>query len=378
MSEINVKRFVDINIQPHIASVVSGTRDTVVLFTSYGTAGTVKVIKSLAEAKTEYSATEASSVLEYLTVFFNHGGIKCAVYEHFVSLAYTDIQNLPTEYICITATSEVQVIVSDVATTGYEAIKALAEAYNAQSTTYGITEKLFFARATSDNINDASVVKNFVAKYSSVLGAQMTAMAYLSKIDVYGIDTVYDYAFTVEQLLAENLKYNPDTTYNITDTQFELLMSENMNVDIYLANAVRNLGGNCKDGAELTNNFVRIVLHQTLTDKLLIQLTQKLKSNIGIGKLYSTIAQELAYYLSNGYLTTDKTWTEETLTITYNNQSYTVIEKGTPLINGYQVKILPMSSLTDADKAAHKAPLIYVIIADQYGIRAITINGEVI
>ena len=39
---------------------------------------------------------------------------------------------------------------------------------------------------------------------------------------------------------------------------------------------------------------------------------------------------------------------------------------------------LPLSALTENDRAARKAPPIYVIIADQYGIRAITVNGEII
>ena len=66
------------------------------------------------------------------------------------------------------------------------------------------------------------------------------------------------------------------------------------------------------------------------------------------------------------------------MTVTVNGKQYTIIEEGTPLTNGYFVQILPMSALTENDRAARKAPPIYVIIADQYGIRAITVNGEII
>ena len=34
--------------------------------------------------------------------------------------------------------------------------------------------------------------------------------------------------------------------------------------------------------------------------------------------------------------------------------------------------------LSEQDKALHKCPPIYLILADRYGIRAVTINGEVI
>ena len=196
----------------------------------------------------------------------------------------------------------------------------------------------------------------------------MTIAAYLSQIDVYGIDTIYDYAFTQESITAEDL----------TDTEYGTLNSNNVNVDIALANATRNCGGNCTDGADIVNNFVRIILHQTLTDRLLNLLTTKLKNSTGVSKIYTVMTDELEKYKMSGYLTIDKIWTKDTLKIEYNGTAYTIIEQGTPLINGYFIKVLPLSSLTESDKLAHKAPLIYVIIADQYGIRKITINGDVI
>ena len=205
-------------------------------------------------------------------------------------------------------------------------------------------------------------------KYSDILGAEMTIAAYLTKIDVYKENSVRDYMFTQETITAEN----------ISDSDYELTTANNLNVDVNLADAVRNLGGNCKNGSDLTNTFVKIVLHQTLTEKLVSLLTTKLKNEDGISKIYATIVQELENYRTCGYLTTDKIWTDEDYTITYNSTSYTIIEKGTALTTGYFVKVLPMSSLTDADKIARKTPPIYVIIADQYGIRKITISGEVI
>ena len=62
----------------------------------------------------------------------------------------------------------------------------------------------------------------------------------------------------------------------------------------------------------------------------------------------------------------------------YNNKTYTLITQGTALTQGFKITILPLSSLTDEDKQEHKAPYIYVILADSYGIRKVVINGEVI
>ena len=215
---------------------------------------------------------------------------------------------------------------------------------------------------------DKDAVANFGVKYSTVLGAEMTIAAYLSRVNVYRTNTVADYMFTQEALTDEK----------VDDTTFGSILDENMNVDVYLAGAVRNMGGNLKNGADLINSYVKIILHQTLTERLLDLLTTKIKGARGLAQIYATVAQELEAYRSCGYLTTDKVWTDEDLTTTYNGQTYTIITKGTPLLLGYSIKILPLSSLTLVDKTERKTPPIYIIIADQYGIRKITINGEVI
>lgn len=363
MSEINLKRFVDINIQTDVNRVLSGTRDTVVLFTGEGTASTVREISSLAEANTYYTSQAAPTTRAYLTVFFNNGGVKCKVIE---GVAYTA---LTADMITALKNEEILVacaIPDANREAGYSAIKTLAQTRASSAEIYGINEKILLART---NVNtDTSSIKNFGVKFSNVLGAEMTIAAYLTQIDVYKADTVHDYSYTSESISYEDL----------TDANFATIQDNNMNVDIYLASASRNLGGNLKDGNDVTNEFVRIVMHQTLTDRLIQLLASKIKSNTGISQIYTTIAQELENYRTCGYLTTDKIWSDDDLIMTYNDHQYVIIESGTALLTGYNIKVLPFSSLTTADKAAHKAPPIYVIIADQYGIRKITITGEVI
>lgn len=360
MSTINLKRFVDIDIERHIDSVLTGTRDTVVLYTLDGSSGTSKLIRSYSEAVTNYGSN--ANTLAYLKIFFDNAGAKVLVVEGTAYSALTAdmIKALDDKYLLVAV-----VIPDDNIVDGYAAIKNIAVARGTDTDIYGINEKIILARTTSV---DATAVKNFAVKYSTVLGAEMTIAAYLSKIDVYRQSTVYDYMFTEETLGAEA----------VTDEVYETIINNNMNVDIDLANSIRNCGGNLKDGADLTNTFVRIIMHQTLTDRLIELLADKIKGTIGVAKIYNVIAQELNNYLTCGYLTTDKLWTDDDLTITYNDVQYTIIAKGTPLINGYLIKVLPFDSLTTADKVARKAPPIYVIIADQYTIRQITVNGEVI
>lgn len=364
MAEINLKRFVDIDIQSKVTRAISGTRNTMVLYTPEGTSGNSKVVSSLTEAEAMYNSTNYAETLKYLKVFFNNGGVSCNVIEGKTSDAITvdEIKNLPNEYIIVgcvkAAKSEIDTV--------YGNLKSLATSLATDTSVYGINEKIIIARTVTNS--DETSVKNFAVKYSKIEGAEMTIGAYLTQINVYKQDTVRDYSFTQETIIAESL----------SDADFGTILNNNMNVDITLVDAVRNTGGNLKDGSELTNSFVKIVLHQTLTERLTQLLVQKIKNSSGLSQIYSIIAQELEFYKTAGYITLDKVWSSADLDVTYNGETYTVIQQGTALINGYVIKVLPISSLTEADKAAHKAPPIYVVLADQYGIRQITINGEVI
>lgn len=363
MADINLKRFVDVDIQSKVVRQVSGTRDAVVLFTSEGTSGTKTVFSSYSQAETSLTASTYPIALAYLKIFFENGGSKCLLIEGkaFSAVTVEDIAELGNDYIVVAfaaANGDVE--------TCYTKVKGFATTRNSTATIYGINEKILLARTKVTT--DTTEIKNFAVKYSDVVGAEMTIAAYLCQINMYKQDTVHDYAFTLETITPED----------VDDEIFGKIMTANLNVDITLADSVRNIGGNCKDGADLTNTYTKIVLHQTLTDRLIALLTQKITGSAGISQIYSVISQELERYRTAGYLSTDKIWTAEDLTIVYNGEEYTVVEQGSALTSGYVVKVLPFSSLTDEDKAARKAPPVYIVIADQYGIRQITINGEVL
>lgn len=374
MNDIDVRRFVDINIKQHVESAISGTRDVLVLYTHEGERGKISgrttetitndlIFASFSAAAEVYDATNFPDTYAYLSMYFNNAGARVVIIEGYAanSLTADIVKTLDNQFILIALCDS-----SKNANAALTTLKSIATSREADKSVYGVNEKIVFARTTTKT--DDSVITNFALKYSKVYGAEMTMAAYLSSINVYGVNTVNDYMFTPEVIKEEVL----------TDEEYAKMQEQNINVDTYLAGNVRNLGGNLKNGAEMVNSFVRIVLHQTLTQRLLTLLVTKLKNNDGIGKIYATICSELANYRTCGYLSTDKVWTDPTMKVTVNNKSYTIIEKDTPLINGYKVTVLPLSALTQNDIALHKAPPIYVIIADQYGIRAITVNGEII
>lgn len=370
MANISLKNFVDVNIQRSARTKPLGTRTTAVILTDEGEEGIITGITKLTYTSLLSSYTQTS---KYAQVFFANGGEMLDV---ITGVSYdtsdaTATSNTIAEIVSILKELENEKIVvafawSDQTSelTSYDVIKRVAQSMNSDTSVYGINEKIILARSVE--ATDIDSTKNFAVKYSSVIGAEMTIGAYLTQINVYGVNTIKDYAFTQETLDAED----------IDNTTFNYLIDNNYNVDIDLQGIVRNCGGNTKTSADsIVNLFARIVLQQTLTERLVTLLTSKVQSSDGISKMYATIVDELEYYRTNGFLTTDKIWEYDDWV---SDDGIVVIEKGTPLLTGYQVKIAPFSSLTPTEKAQHKAPKVYVVLADQYSIRVIQVRGEVI
>lgn len=206
----------------------------------------------------------------------------------------------------------------------------------------------------------------FIVKYGNP-GVEMAVLAYLTNINGYYYESVQDYDFTVEELREEYYTQPSDTIV-------EGAIDKNYNVDAELAGELRNIGGNDTRGYSLVNDFMMILLSQTLSDKLLNVITSKIKYNQnGLNIIQSTIIQELDRYVNCGYLTKDKVWTDDTLIVP---EGYTLITKNTPLTQGYKFIILPFSTLTDAEKNNHELPKIYLLLAESYSIRSIEINGK--
>lgn len=360
---INNRHFVDINIVHNKISTISNIRDTVVVFTSAEKLKNIDAKGKLYVSYADYTADTAvaaqdSTLDAFIKVFFDNSGNK-------VLVKYTTSEGLAA---AITALEDEYIVVAYAATGNYSVMQPIATAREANVDIYGIKQKILLASYYDSTFKNIVAAKNFAVKYSNIIGAEMTIAAYLSNVNINGINTINDYCFTQEVLTANEAD----------ETVLQKVLENNMNVVMSLAGVDRNLGGNLTDGLDLINQFVLIVLQQILTEKVINSLAQKIKGSTGLATLYSVIINELSKFKTNGYLTTDKVWLNNTLTTVANGNNYTIIEKGTPLINGYYVTILPLSSLTQEEKAAHKAPYIYVVLADSYGIRTVQINGEVI
>ncbi len=382
MSSIDIRNFVDVNITSKSTASIHSTRERTVLFTNdTGLTTSSKVFTSLKEVETTYGSNYTTKdTYKYAKVYFEAGGNELKVI--YVATMTAEVM-LPL----VNELPDEEIVIGIAATGGASAELAatLSQQYNVQSNVdgfavYGVNQKIFLGAVdykdfiTSTNTYAKADVENFALKVGDLknqTGCEMTIAAYLSKIDFYGINTVQDYAYTKEAL---DVSEYPENLNAVVQS----VLANNSNITVEIANSVRNIGGNLTNGEDLVNKFALIVLHQTLSQRVFNNLSQKIKGNGAITALYSTISQELNRYVTSGYLTTDKYWSEQDLTLRYNGKTYTLISQGTALNQGFKITILPLTSLTPEDKAQHKAPLIYVILADSYSIRKVVINGEVI
>lgn len=233
-----------------------------------------------------------------------------------------------------------------------------------------INQKIFIAEVNDLDVYNKEEIQFLILKYSKTenSGIIATVAAYLTQINIDNIDSVKDYEFTAEEL------NKTDESIIDDDAAIKKIIENDLNADVWLLNNIRNIGGNDTAGKDLVNQFMLICLHQTLTKQLVQLLTTKIKyNNTGLTLISSVINDELQRYVNNGYLATNKSWTENDLE--YNG--YTVIKKNTPLALGYKYIILPFSTLTPTERKNHKLPNIYILISDNYSIRKIEIVGEV-
>lgn len=356
---LNLDKFIKIIIKSGENSSRFASRDTAVLI--------CKDINIISPASAGYTLLESYEDLDknvsnpsetlkkYVHIFFDNKGVKLKLVKLIDNDIKKTIKSLDRDLIVIAYCNDDS--------------SRLTKANFPDNVTSTSDQKILVSWDTLDD--EYSYLNNntsqfFIVKYGNP-GVEMTVLAYLTNINGYYYESVQDYDFTVEELREEYYTQPSDTIV-------EGAIDKNYNVDAELAGELRNIGGNDTRGYSLVNDFMMILLSQTLSDKLLNVITSKIKYNQnGLNIIQSTIIQELDRYVNCGYLTKDKVWTDDTLIVP---EGYTLITKNTPLTQGYKFIILPFSTLTDAEKNNHELPKIYLLLAESYSIRSIEINGK--
>ena len=375
---VKYTNFVEVNINHHVANKPTGLRDVAAAIFYDSTIADPNTVTDCGTlTKTSTLPADLTAFKNYVDAFFENGGRKlhCIV---------TNITPATNTFVNIIEALPMEEIMVGYVGTGAGAnesnFRDVAEAYNESKATEKIYQKIFVAEipATNGTTTDLAAyisgddkvvdIENYVLKYGA-MGIGASVLAYYTQMNAYLTDSAEDYCYTKE-------KYSDKETDKFVFNDNALVkeaMQLDINIDINLSNAVRNIGGNDTAGYSLTNQFMLLVMHQTLTSRLLDLLAQKIKYNSqGLTAVLNVLTAELNRYVNNGFLTTTKTWTDGDL---YYDE-YLIIKEDTLLSLGYKVVILPFESLTPEELEAHQLPKIYILVADSYSIRKIVVTGE--
>lgn len=364
---INLSNFVKLNINRRQTPTLRRARDTLVLYTDISLTGI--------EADKEYTSNpitdNTNALYKPVKAFFDNGGVKLI----FKAIGPTNWLTADMLNALSADQMLVAVILSGITgsmTTCISHINDYIDVILDEDNRDVTKLKLFFI--AGDDILSTSNQDYFVQSNSD--DVCLIPAAYLTQLDLNERGSIKQYTFTPVKVADEDNDVITDNSTYVT------LKEKCINCVGNLANKNRALGGDSLSGVDFTNQFALICLQQDLTDALIDALSTKLKGFAGCAAIQNTCVQTLNKYISNGYIVTDKVWDEADWTVTaeiYGNEvEYTVVEAYEPLDNGYKVLVLPYSTLSVTEKAAHQAPKIYIALAESYGIRQITIEGEVI
>ena len=387
---INLKNFVKIELNYHESVSAMGSRDTCVLIDiSNGSNPRFNgVVLTSYEEFTTLGGDSSNYLYPWVRTYFDNGGKKLHIINGNIETEAEEIQtwilsqiaSLPNEEIIIAFAYKEA---ADQNTNEMNIFRAVASTMSLQDETYkGINEKILLASFSSTNspFEDVSH-ENYALKYGKP-GIEMTIAAYLSKINAYSPNSVLDYCYTIESLNAFQEEGDDGEMTNscVTDDDslVKYIIAHNYNVEGELVNQIRNIGGNTTGGRNIVNQYMKILCCQFVTDAVLqVLVTKPRYSQTSINKIMAAIISVMNVFRSNGYLSSDKIWTDQDLIYNYNGTDYTIISKNYALTDGYLIQILPLTALTAADKAANKLPPIYLIVADAYAIRQVEITGEI-
>lgn len=343
---IDLRDFVNVNIT-RITPVNRLQHDTVVMVNSQITAGYYSIsgestgdgTKAKPKPLSEITGNEAAK--RFMTTFTANGGKSVHV------VAAVKITNA-----IWTDGRDVAIPIEEIIVYGdYNALNGVT----ANGT--GIQQKLLVT-PKSNNWKTTDIAWLALCDNEYVAGVMC---AYLTNLDSTRADIAKDVTFTVANDFADL-----PTAYIATSVP-----TDKTSVVAYLAGDYRILGGDDGKGNSITNDFMQIVLTQELTNRLLIVLTSKIRlDSNGINSVKNACARVLTQFVNNGYISTEKAWTNTDLYI----DGELVAAQDTPLIDGYKIHVGP---ITETNITGHQIPPVYILYGDQVGVRKIVITGEV-
>ena len=223
---------------------------------------------------------------------------------------------------------------------------------------------------TPENETKLAAVKNnniFVKLVDTAVETDdaLSFLAFTTQIRLDGFNTIEDYCYTDEdglEIIDSKGHYDTwITKYNFVDK---------------VGNKVLNFGGNLYDGTSIDSDFGVTCIENDIAYALLDIVTSKIRiTPTAQTRVVTAINTVLNRYINNGLILSNSVYSGEDMFIKYNEKTYSIIHKGTTLLNGYYVFTVPVSAISVEDKQNKKFTPIIVVIMTSAGARTISVSG---
>lgn len=223
---------------------------------------------------------------------------------------------------------------------------------------------------TTENEEKLTGVKNnniFVKLVDTAVETDdaLSFLAFTTQIRLDGFNTIEDYCYTDEEgLEIIDSKGHYDTwitKYNFVEK---------------VGNKVLNFGGNLYNGTSIDSDFGVTCIENDIAYALLDIVTSKIRiTPTAQTRVVTAINTVLNRYINNGLILSNSVYSGEDMFIKYNEKTYSIIHKGTTLLNGYYVFTVPVSAISVEDKQNKKFTPIIVVIMTSAGARTISVSG---
>lgn len=223
---------------------------------------------------------------------------------------------------------------------------------------------------TPENETKLTTVKNnniFVKLVDTTVETDdaLSFLAFTTQIRLDGFNTIEDYCYTDEnglEIIDSKGHYDTwITKYNFVDK---------------VGNKVLNFGGNLYNGTSIDSDFGVTCIENDIAYALLDIVTSKIRiTPTAQTRVVTAINTVLNRYINNGLILSNSVYSGEDMFIKYNEKTYSIIHKGTTLLNGYYVFTVPVSAISVEDKQNKKFTPIIVVIMTSAGARTISVSG---
>ena len=223
---------------------------------------------------------------------------------------------------------------------------------------------------TTENETKLAAVKNnniFVKLVDTTVNTDdaLSFLAFTTQIRLDGFNTIEDYCYTDEnglEIIDSKGHYDTwITKYNFVDK---------------VGNKVLNFGGNLYNGTSIDSDFGVTCIENDIAYALLDIVTSKIRiTPTAQTRVVTAINTVLNRYINNGLILSNSVYSGEDMFIKYNEKTYSIIHKGTTLLNGYYVFTVPVSAISVEDKQNKKFTPIIVVIMTSAGARTISVTG---